>query len=593
MFYSESLLSKKGPLARVWLAANLERKLSKAQFLQTSIEKSVGAIVGDDVAPMALRLSGQLLLGVVRIYSRKTKYLLDDCSDALAKLRTTFRAGNVDLVTSAAVSNPQQLTLSNTITELDLLLPDPSALLGLEPLPVLNIGAHTLAVKDITLPDLQDSIELVRGGEVEDDLARIGDDDLVLDTGEYLMNNPDALDDEPAVMPQDDDDYDYDQSIEIGRNNQLDGLDVENYGVELNEVDDGGLEIGGHEDDEELQKRLRAGETFELMDVPSMRQDEDDTLSIALENEIQRDRASATPTKKREPAKRKQKIDSVTELKSAFIKQMQTERTGLLRNESLIPRSRDGVALLSLYDKGIYDLIYKPSYLHESISSLLAPRLLPADNLKKRKKSAGHGDEDDEEYEDQQQSDGVGKKLHVDNEEQYAVDEELAIMPQDEDWGYDQGPIINDDDVRVDYSTDQVGDQDGSKFTSDDVADQNLIDDQVDDDVDDVDAVADSSQAVVTDVSRNTRQTVIQLRTALADVDSIEFQSLVKTHNRTDTVKFFFETLVLATKDAVEVSQAESYGTINIKAKESLYKQDWINDQTQQITGLTQVEASA
>lgn len=65
----------------------MERKLSKAQYLQASIEKSVGAIVGNDVAPMALRLSGQLLLGVVRIYGRKAKYLLDDCNEALIKLR--------------------------------------------------------------------------------------------------------------------------------------------------------------------------------------------------------------------------------------------------------------------------------------------------------------------------------------------------------------------------------------------------------------------------------------------------------------------------------------------------------------------------
>lgn len=82
----------------------MERKLSKTQTLQTDIEKSVGesqsrwlrnwnidqiadAIVGQDVEVMALRLSGQLLLGVVRIYSRKAKYLLDDCNEALLKIK--------------------------------------------------------------------------------------------------------------------------------------------------------------------------------------------------------------------------------------------------------------------------------------------------------------------------------------------------------------------------------------------------------------------------------------------------------------------------------------------------------------------------
>jgi cohesin complex subunit SCC1 len=70
----------------VWLAAH-ERKLTKAQLLQTSITRSTQAIVEQDEAPLALRLSGQLLLGVVRIYSRKARYLLDDCNEALMKIK--------------------------------------------------------------------------------------------------------------------------------------------------------------------------------------------------------------------------------------------------------------------------------------------------------------------------------------------------------------------------------------------------------------------------------------------------------------------------------------------------------------------------
>lgn len=37
--------------------------------------------------PLALRVSGHLLLGVVRIYSRKVKYLMEDCSQALTKIK--------------------------------------------------------------------------------------------------------------------------------------------------------------------------------------------------------------------------------------------------------------------------------------------------------------------------------------------------------------------------------------------------------------------------------------------------------------------------------------------------------------------------
>ncbi|KAH9457625.1 hypothetical protein Pst134EB_009940 [Puccinia striiformis f. sp. tritici] len=42
--------------------------------------------------PLALRLSGQLLLGIARIYSKQAKYLLEDCNEASDKIRTAFRS---------------------------------------------------------------------------------------------------------------------------------------------------------------------------------------------------------------------------------------------------------------------------------------------------------------------------------------------------------------------------------------------------------------------------------------------------------------------------------------------------------------------
>jgi hypothetical protein len=87
MFYSENILAKKGPLANIWLAANWDRKLSKSQILHTDISATIEDLVGGGMPPMALRLSGQLLLGVSKIYGRQAKYLLDDCGDALGKFQ--------------------------------------------------------------------------------------------------------------------------------------------------------------------------------------------------------------------------------------------------------------------------------------------------------------------------------------------------------------------------------------------------------------------------------------------------------------------------------------------------------------------------
>lgn len=113
MFFPEHLISKTGPLARVWLAANLEKKLSKNQVLQDKIIEDIGVILKPEVAggPMALRLSGQLLLGVVRIYSRKARYLLDDCSEALMKIKMVCCAhvGFLPLTDRSRHSNQETL----------------------------------------------------------------------------------------------------------------------------------------------------------------------------------------------------------------------------------------------------------------------------------------------------------------------------------------------------------------------------------------------------------------------------------------------------------------------------------------------------
>jgi len=94
MFYSEIILAKKGPLGKVWLAAHWgDKKLGRGQIFSTDISQSVDNIVNPAV-PLALRVSGHLLLGVVRIYSRKVKYLQKDCEEAMVKIKMAFRDDN-------------------------------------------------------------------------------------------------------------------------------------------------------------------------------------------------------------------------------------------------------------------------------------------------------------------------------------------------------------------------------------------------------------------------------------------------------------------------------------------------------------------
>uniref|UniRef100_A0A8U7NKD3 RAD21 cohesin complex component like 1 n=1 Tax=Corvus moneduloides TaxID=1196302 RepID=A0A8U7NKD3_CORMO len=73
---------------------------------------------------IALRTSGHLLLGVVRIYHRKAKYLLADCSEALTKMKTAFRPGLLDLPEENFEAAYQSITLPEEFHDFEAPLPD-------------------------------------------------------------------------------------------------------------------------------------------------------------------------------------------------------------------------------------------------------------------------------------------------------------------------------------------------------------------------------------------------------------------------------------------------------------------------------------
>ncbi|KAK8568845.1 hypothetical protein V6N12_007382 [Hibiscus sabdariffa] len=182
MFYSQFILAKKGPLGTIWIAAHLERKLRKNQVADTDIGVSVDSILFPDV-PIALRLSSHLLLGVVRIYSRKVNYLFDDCSEALLKVKQAFRSTAVDLPPEESTAPYNSITLPETFDLDDFELPDNEIFQG-------NYVDHHISSREqITLQDTMDGVvySTLQFGLDErfgdGDTSQIGllDEELVLD----------------------------------------------------------------------------------------------------------------------------------------------------------------------------------------------------------------------------------------------------------------------------------------------------------------------------------------------------------------------------------------------------------------------------
>lgn len=238
-----ALISNDGPLGDIWLAANYDKKLTKHQLLNTNIVESAKYItnrthhignqtedsnISTDMDAITLRLSGQLLLGVTKIYSRKTKYLLDDINDVLYKLRAVFRmSSGVQLGPDGGVSTkvnlpPQQttiadlntITLKDQVTGFDLLWQEN---LQLEEEPINPMD--TVFNNDNDSLRLDTSVGSIEYGRLED---RHGGDDIADDEDINLDFD----------LNLDDDGQSFAGSIELGRNASNAGDEIHNSVLE-------------------------------------------------------------------------------------------------------------------------------------------------------------------------------------------------------------------------------------------------------------------------------------------------------------------------------------------------------------------------
>ncbi|KTG03410.1 hypothetical protein cypCar_00004239 [Cyprinus carpio] len=167
MFYAHFVLSKRGPLAKIWLAAHWDKKLTKAHVFECNLESSVESIISPKVK-MALRTSGHLLLGVVRIYHRKAKYLLADCNEAFIKIKMAFRPGVVDLPEENREAAYNAITLPEEFHDFDQPLPD------LDDIDVAQqFTLNQSRVEEITMREEVGNLNLLQ----ENDFADFGMDD--------------------------------------------------------------------------------------------------------------------------------------------------------------------------------------------------------------------------------------------------------------------------------------------------------------------------------------------------------------------------------------------------------------------------------
>ncbi|CAM1506931.1 Fc.00g065720.m01.CDS01 [Cosmosporella sp. VM-42] len=601
MFYSETLLQKSGPLARVWLSANLERKLSKNHILQSNVTDSVEAIITPNQAPMALRLSGQLLLGVVRIYQRKTRYLLDDCNEAMMKIKMAFRSsGNNDMAVNLQMPNREALLLPDRITPYDNFElpppPDASWLLSQD----VDVTAAPVGRKgrvsnnrDINLQEDFDNSQFLQDdlGLDVDALAPMDDLDLELDFGLDMDEPTDSIEEGrhmPTPRPAEDDifsEVDIRQKDSVARSDT--GLDfqagddgvviADNEGDILMGDDDFGFNIA---DQSAVPGMTAAPEIGRARISESPLSDIDEELAREVEAEyvqhhhtdLYEPDEDTEHTLIRRPAQRarKQKIltpDEEIALSSNHIKQQQANRENIIKAATFLPRDPFLLALIDMQKSGGF----VSSIMMEGRSSAWAPELrgmLSLDAVRgmnelKRKRDSGIADMGSDQ--------GASKSPRLE-------------LGDDTDFGLGGGDLLGNQSVAGEGSILDIPADDGMMPHDEDHTEREMGSPMpaFDETTAPIVHPADSGP-----VSIGTRHAVHILRdlfgTEAAESSekrkntAVVFQDLLpeKQTTKAEATKMFFECLVLATKDAIKVDQGLGLGDpIRVRGKRGLWG-DW------------------
>ena len=587
MFYSEQLLSKTGPLARVWLASNVERKLSKSQILQSDIQSSVGAIVDQGQAPMALRLSGQLMLGVVRIYGRKARYLLDDCNETLLKIRMTFKnTTNNDLPNQQGVTLdlnlPDVLTVEDLFPSLDLSFPMTQTLnMEVDKNQSFNDDwtsslAPRISTQMRMSPDEAPLLEDDPGLELDlgDDIG-FGNNTSMTIEAEMGRNAPASRPDDPNLFDDNEKPFlDDELPLDLGDDVQMTDAPLST------EYDNPNNFLGGDDDgmgfpgDDTFQLANDAGRPPRATNSPLSDVAQDLDADFAEQTTLEETEIAA-----QQPQRvRKKKIlrpDVETVLHNSQIKAQAEDRSKILRPVQQLPKDPYLLTLMQLQKSG--DFI--SNIMQDSRSKNWAPELqglLSIDVVRsmagaKRKRDSGIADLDSDE-------DGSAKSPRLE-------------LPEDEEEGFGG---LNDEGVQMEQRDETVFEISADNAVAGEDNARNVMV-QDDDDgmfMDNNEGGFDETTmpllhpADAGPVSLGTKRAVHILREKLGGgpnssspqgKKSVLLQELVpeKTTSREDATKMFFEVLVLATKDAVKVEQPGSDkalgGPLRIRGKRGLW----------------------
>ncbi|XP_074536635.1 double-strand-break repair protein rad21-like protein 1 [Halichoeres trimaculatus] len=344
MFYTHLFTSKRGPLAKIWLAAHWERKLTKAHVFECNLETTIRDIISPKMK-IGLRTSGHLLIGVVRIFARKAKYLLADCNEALVKIKVAFRPGQTDMPVEGLEATIKAITLIEDFTAFEAQLPGPSQIDGgidvADHFSLNQSRSEEITLKEdfgsgfLTLIDFGVESQSNKTGLLDmsfQSLAQqedaFGDEDKVFDLLDFLTN-PSDLDESINFMPE--------------------------------EPQNKNSEISAPNDQQDAHR------TKVEMETPAR---DETTLLANVETAFALEPVAITPNTERKKGKRKRKliVDPTKELSSEFIRKQLSDYSDLVTMLDMAPPT---LQLMHWKESGGADKL-----LTQPCSSLVSPQLM-------------------------------------------------------------------------------------------------------------------------------------------------------------------------------------------------------------------------
>jgi len=504
--------------------------------------------------------------------------------------------------------NPASLTLPDVLTELDLLAPIPdSSLLLSQPLNGFPAGHDPTLLNFGSSQRLSSSIERARASSTE----FLGEDDLDLDIGDSTVTKfvkerdvevprdappprsmADELDDTNRLYEGDDLELDIGPDPTIVRDSSvlpdMGRMEITTEAEDINMGgfgDDGlGMDLPGDDIAATSVHRTRNYRINSQSPLSSIRS----SAERVLEESLHRDREPTPFEPEGESVQhahraKKRKVlqaDADTEIHSNQIKAQQSDRSKILKPVSLLPRDPMLMALIEMQKNGGF----VSSILGDGRSKGWAPELRGILSLEvvrktgelKRKRDSGVAGFEEPSSPSQQQP-----------QIQYDQEEDMGMPPGNFELGADttlrgDDEMFNlpaDDGIQPQFDDDESPAGQQSRVNSEAI--------DLPDEADNFDVTVAPLLHPKDDgpISVGTKHAVHLLRERF-DADAggspskrgktnVLFHDLLpeKTTTKADATKMFFEVLVLATKDAIKVEQADDVlgGPLRIRGKRGLW----------------------